>query len=56
MTASVKQGSDGAWRWEILDEDGETYLRSLDCFADEGNAVQNLECSSYLIRSYLSHL
>ena len=53
MNAHVEKGRDGAWRWEIIDEDGETYLRSDQCFVDHGMAEKDLEASSHLIRYHL---
>jgi hypothetical protein len=50
MTAMVYVGRDDAWRWVILDEYGQTYLRSNNSFADFGKAERDLEFSSHLIR------
>jgi hypothetical protein len=55
MTYEVIQDRDGAWRWEITDECGETYLRSARCFVDIGIAEKDLESSSHLIRFHLTH-
>jgi len=53
MTAKVSQSPIGAWTWEVLYEDGETYLRSERCFADAGMAVLDLQSATCLIRSYI---
>ncbi len=50
MTALVYQGRDDAWRWEIIGEDGQTYLRSNKSFTEIGMAEKDLEFSSHLIR------
>lgn len=55
MTYQVVQGRDGAWRWEIADEYGETYLRSERCFVDLSIAEKDLEISSHLISFHLKH-
>ena len=55
MTAMVYQGRDDAWRWEILDECGQTYLRSNKSFADLSMAEKDLEFSSHLVRSHVVH-
>lgn len=53
MTPSVNQGRDGSWRWEIIDDDGETYLRSDKCFIDFDTAQRDIEYASHLIRPHL---
>ena len=56
MTPAVHKGRDGAWRWEIIDDDGETYLRSERSFADSSIAKEDLKVSSHLIYPHLSHV
>jgi hypothetical protein len=55
MTPKVNQSPDGAWTWEILDEDGDTYLRSEKCFGDYGIAERDLERSSHLVWCHLQY-
>jgi len=55
MTALVYQGRDDAWRWEILDESGQTYLRSNNSFADISMAEKDLEFASHLVRPQVGY-
>lgn len=53
MTPLVSQGRDGLWWWEIIDDDGQTYLRSEKCFIDPDIAHRDIEHASHLIRPHL---
>ena len=55
MTALVYQGRDDAWRWIILDESGQTYLRSHNSFVEISMAEKDLEFSSHLVRTNVAY-
>ncbi len=55
MTALVYLGRDDAWRWEIIGDDGQTYLRSDKSFAKISMAEKDLEVSSHLILPPFQH-
>jgi len=53
MTPVVNRCPFGAWTWEVVDEDGSTYLRSMENFADEGTALLDLKSHTHLIHPYI---
>lgn len=48
MTANIYPDADGIWHWEVFD-DSRMYLRSINVFDSELEALANLKTATQLI-------